>query len=86
VSDGDCDCPESHTPFCVLASCNRKRHGWRVLGATLTEPAIVYPLADLRDHDLGDERCWCHPTYDEGVLVHHSMDRREELEAGRLAS
>lgn len=45
----------------------------------------VRPLLDLRDHLL-DVMCWCVPTYDEGVWVHHSMDRREEYENGRLAS
>lgn len=46
----------------------------------------VYPIDDLRPHDIEGE-CWCKPTYDEGVVVHHSMDRREEFEkaAGKIA-
>lgn len=45
----------------------------------------VFPLDDLRPH-LHDSPCWCSPTDDEGVLVHHSVDRREEFEHGRKAS
>lgn len=45
----------------------------------------VRPLADLRPHALAAD-CWCGPTDDEGVLVHHSMDKREEFERGRQPS
>lgn len=41
----------------------------------------VVPLNDLREHDAISD-CWCDPTYDDGVMVHHSMDRREEYERG----
>jgi hypothetical protein len=40
------------------------------------------PLGDLREHDPYPT-CWCKPTEDEGVWIHHSMDRREEHEQGR---
>lgn len=59
---------------------------WKSLGPWEGKPATVYPLDDLREHDIDSEQCWCHPTYDEGILVHHSMDRREEFERGRKAS
>jgi hypothetical protein len=49
---------------------------WQVVGRD------VMPRGDLMAHSLG-EACWCHPTYDDGILVHHSMDRREEYEQGR---
>lgn len=39
------------------------------------------PIDGLRPH-LHFPGCWCHPTYDEGVWVHHSIDRREEYERG----
>lgn len=42
----------------------------------------VYPKDDLRDHE--DENCWCKPTDDEGLIVHHSMDKREDYENGKL--
>lgn len=43
----------------------------------------VVPTNDLREHE-DSEACWCRPTEDEdGVIVHHSMDRREEYEEGR---
>ena len=45
----------------------------------------VAPLRDLRPHDM-TKGCWCHPIEDAGVMVHHSMDRREEFELGRKAS
>jgi hypothetical protein len=44
----------------------------------------VMPISDLREH--AERGCWCGPTDDEGVMVHHSMDRREEYERGRTAS
>lgn len=45
----------------------------------------VVPVDDLREHDT-TASCWCRPTYDDGVWVHHSMDRREEYEEGRQPS
>ncbi len=42
----------------------------------------VLPVSDLRPHTL-DDRCWCGPDNDEGVIVHHSMDGREAGENGR---
>jgi len=53
-------------------------HGWEAF----SDPAEVMPIADLRPHLFGEE-CWCVPTWDEYVLVHHSMDKREEYEQGR---
>lgn len=47
---------------------------------------FVYPLDDLRDHDVENPECWCQPFYDDGILVHQSMDRREEYEQGRKPS
>ena len=45
----------------------------------------VMPVDDLREH-VDSRDCWCRPTYDDGVWVHHSMDLREEYEEGRLPS
>ena len=39
----------------------------------------VVPVGDLREHFL-TVACWCQPTEDRGVVVHHSLDRREERE------
>lgn len=58
--------------------------GWIVLDA-VSEPSHVIPLDDLKPHAV-EHLCWCSPTDDEGILVHHSMDRREEFEEGRKAS
>jgi len=42
----------------------------------------VHPVDDLRPHEV-DTPCWRHPTEDEGVMVHHSLDNREDWEKGR---
>jgi hypothetical protein len=60
-------------------------NGWEVY-LTWKGALYVIPIDDLRSHDPESEDCWCHPTDDEGVLVHHSMDRREEHEEGRMLS
>jgi hypothetical protein len=44
-------------------------------------PYHVYPLDDLREHELSLD-CWCKPYDDEGVIVHNSMDQREKYETG----
>lgn len=41
----------------------------------------VVPLLDLRPHEL-TEQCWCRPYRDDTVIVHNSLDRREEYERG----
>ena len=48
---------------------------------TLSDDWHVVPVNDLRDHAVSED-CWCGPTNDEGVWVHHSLDRREEYEGG----
>ncbi len=40
----------------------------------------VIPMDDLRDHAM--KNCWCRPRYDEGVIVHNSLDLREFYERG----
>lgn len=50
----------------------------------------VVPVDDLREH-LCDLACWCKPRTEDGgvdtyVVVHNSMDRREEYEEGRKLS
>lgn len=57
--------------------------GWTV-DETHSHPH-VRPVADYRPHTLYVP-CWCKPTLDDGVYVHHSMDRREEYEEGRPLS
>lgn len=46
---------------------------------------VVYPMNDLRPHDLNDGacECWCRPFWDDNVRVHNSMDQRETYERGR---
>lgn len=46
-------------------------------------PPEIIPLNDLKPHNLS-VHCWCRPTEDDGVLIHHSMDQRELYEAGKL--
>jgi hypothetical protein len=40
----------------------------------------VYPINDVREHSLRD--CWCGPVDDDGVIVHKSLDGREEFQNG----
>lgn len=47
----------------------------------LSNPPEVVPIDDLREHEEGS-CCWCRPLDDDGVIVHNSMDRREEFERG----
>lgn len=43
----------------------------------------VFPINDLREHQVDGGDCWCHPVEDEdGVIVHNSMDGREKFETG----
>jgi len=52
------------------------------------ERVHVVPINDWREHDPSVE-CWCKPTPDDEeprIIVHHSMDRREEYEQGRKKS
>lgn len=53
----------------------------------------VHPRDDLRDHVTSGwpaRRCWCNPCVEEQdggtLVVHNSMDRREEYEQGRKPS
>lgn len=45
----------------------------------------VLPIGDLRPHDE-TAGCWCRPIDDEGVIVHNSLDMREQFENGRKPS
>lgn len=51
----------------------------------MTELWHVYPVGDLREHELKQD-CWCHPDVDldDGVVVHHALDGREHYEQGAL--
>jgi len=43
----------------------------------------VIPLNDLREHSSdSDKPCWCKPHEEDGVIVHNSMDGREQFETG----
>ncbi len=44
----------------------------------------IYPLNDLKDHLIEDgDKCWCNPEKDGDLIVHHSMDGREDYETGK---
>lgn len=44
----------------------------------------VYPVNDLREHVTDGRPCWCNPEIDEDahVVIHHSLDDREQFETG----
>ena len=49
------------------------------------EDVHVLPIGDLREHAQSAD-CWCRPKRDDEeprVVIHNSMDRREEYERGR---
>lgn len=44
----------------------------------------VYPIGDLREHNIENGlNCWCKPTQDGFVIIHNSMDGREDYETGK---
>lgn len=46
-------------------------------------PLHVVPVNDLREHSTdSDKPCWCNLTIEDGVIVHNSMDGREQFETG----
>jgi hypothetical protein len=40
----------------------------------------LIPVDDLRQHKLTN--CWCRPEYDDGLVIHNSLDQRELYETG----
>lgn len=60
---------------------------WRSI---VSEPEVdgfvghIVPVDDIKEHTLNAE-CWCTPMLDEefGLVVHNSLDRREEYETGQ---
>lgn len=44
----------------------------------------VYPVNDLREHDINGLECWCHPEFDDedNVVIHSAADGREAFETG----
>lgn len=57
---------------------------WLAIAFYDADPVVI-PLDDLRPHERATQ-CWCDPTYDDGVWVHHAMDRREDYEDGKTLS
>lgn len=46
----------------------------------------IVPIGDFCEHEISPD-CWCGPSEDAddpGIWVHHSLDRREEYEMGRM--
>jgi len=56
--------------------------GWTAFAAFKSCPPEVIPNNDLREH-FGCEKCWCAPFFDGELLVHNSMDGREQFERGQ---
>jgi hypothetical protein len=46
----------------------------------------VYPINDFREHITEGVGCWCNPRIEDDIIVHNSMDKREEYEQGRKMS
>lgn len=61
---------------------NLTDEGWE----HIAEKIHVVPVNDLREHETDGKKCWCKPrlsTENENIIIHNSMDRREEYENGR---
>lgn len=56
------------------------------LGGWLATAQYVVPIEDLKYHDAGKKSCWCHPILNNGLLIHNSMDKREEYERKKRKS
>jgi hypothetical protein len=64
-----------------------RQFGW--VRCISDEDIHIVPPHDLRDHF--DEDCWCIPEVEDEhnckrIIIHNSMDRREEFEEGRPLS
>ncbi len=48
------------------------------------EPLHVYPVDDLREHVIEGygEGCWCGARVEDGLVIHNSLDGREQFETG----
>lgn len=53
--------------------------GWRIKEDNWGMQHVV-PVDDLREHE--PVSCWCSPTEDDGVVLHHALDEREKFERG----
>lgn len=45
------------------------------------EQLNIIPINDLKEH-IENINCWCRPTIEDDILIHHSMDGREKFETG----
>lgn len=45
----------------------------------------VIPAEDVREHEPL-AKCWCAPTEDDGVLVHHATDEGDGLKRGNASN
>jgi len=46
----------------------------------MSEDWHVYPVNDLREHDMTRD-CWCRPRIeDDYIVVHNALDQRERSE------
>jgi len=43
----------------------------------------IYPVEDLKPHDLEGDTCWCDPCVEDDLVIHNAMDERETYEQGR---
>lgn len=57
---------------------------WGVFGDEQEREQHIVPLDDLKEHEI-HRFCWCRPVAtadDDDVLVHNSLDGREQFETG----
>jgi hypothetical protein len=74
---GEASKPAAHPAELWSALGEMAERGW---GVYLEEDAIhVIPVRDQKEHSMTDD-CWCAPTIELGVVIHHSADKREKME------
>jgi hypothetical protein len=66
--------------ICVGAYIPSQGNGWEV--RVIDGYPNVRPIGDLAAHGASD--CWCMPTLDGHIFIHHSADRREHRERAAL--
>ena len=57
---------------------------WQAVNYRSTGEGFVFPIGDLREHDVTNKKCFCHPFFDEefNMLIHNAADGRTAYERG----
>lgn len=45
-----------------------------VLSKIYQEIFHIAPIIDIVDHKTDGQQCWCHPKYEENVVIHNNFN------------